>query len=334
VALKTDQSLHAVLAAITGNALVAVAKTIGWVFSGSPSMMAEAIHSLADTANQGLLFVGIRHSSGKPTSYYPWGKGQARYVWNLVSALGIFFIGFGVTTYHGISQLLYPPHEPVPQTLIPLYILAFALMVEGWTLMVAFRSVNKARGENPFWDYVKSGDDPTGVAVLMEDSIAVFGVTIAFIGYFWSRHTGSHLPDAITSTIIGILLGVMAVTLSVANGRILMGASAGKEWDSEIREFVESFPSVERVVNLRTAILSPGSLRVSIEIEFHGGMLINRDQIEEDANRIREGGEDPTYILVETAERMVRTVGREINRLEAELHAKFPEIVMIDLEVN
>jgi solute carrier family 30 (zinc transporter), member 9 len=331
--MKTDQSLNAVLAAITGNFCVAIAKTIGWVFSGSPSMLAEAIHSFADTANQALLFIGIRHSSGKPTPYYPWGKGQARYVWNLVSALGIFFVGFGVTTYHGVNQLVSAHDEPVSTTLLPVFILLFSLLVEGWTLWVAYNSVNRARGDTPFWQYLKSGDDPTGVAVLLEDSIAVFGVTIAFIGYWMSRNSGSHLPDAITSIIIGCLLGIMAIALAIANGRILIGASAGKEWDTEIREFVESFPSVERVVNLRTAVLSPGSLRVSIEVEFHGGMLLNRQQIEEDAERIREG-EDPTYILVETAERMVRTVGREINRLEAELHKKFPEVVMIDLEVN
>ena len=332
-AVKPDQSLHAVLAAITGNTLVAIAKAIGWFFSGSPSMLAEAIHSCADTANQALLFVGIRHGAGKPTPYYPWGKGQARYVWNLVSALGIFFVGFGVTTYHGISELLTPHPDPVSSSLLPIFILIFSFVVEGWTLYVAFRSVNESRGEIPLWEYVRSGDDPTGVAVLLEDSIAVLGVTLAFIGYWLSRSSGSHLPDALAAIFIGCLLGIMAIVLAVANGRILIGASAGTEWDSEIREFVESFPSVERVVNLRTAVLSPGRLRVSIEVEFHGGMLINRQQIEADAERIREG-EDATYILVETAERMVRTVGREINRLEAELHNKFPEVVMIDLEVN
>ncbi len=334
MALKQDASLKAVLTAIIGNSLVTTMKFVGWLFNGSPSMLAESIHSLADTLNQVLLFIGIRHGAGKPTPIYPWGKGQARYVWNLVSALGIFFIGFGVTTYHGISVLMEIDHQSVaPTGLMPIFILAAAFLIESYTLYVAFNSVNAARGETPFWDYVRSGDDPTGVAVLLEDSIAVVGVALALIGYGISRSTGSPLPDAVTSIIIGCLLGVMAIMLAIANGRILIGASAGTEREEEIREFVESYPSVERVVNLRTAVLAPGRLRVSIEVEFHGGILINRQQIAQDAERIREG-EDPAYILVETAERMVRTVGREINRLEADLHAEFPEVAMIDLEVN
>ncbi len=334
MALKKDASLNAVLTAVVGNALVTTAKFIGWSVSLSPSMFAESIHSLADTLNQVLLYIGIRHGAGKPTPFYPWGKGQARYVWNLVSALGIFFIGFGVTTFQGMSQILgIVPIEPPTQSWVPLLILVFSLVVEGYTLLIAFRSVNSSRGETPFWAYARSGDDPTGVAVLLEDSIAVIGVVLAMIGIVISRYTGSSMPDALTSTLIGCLLGVMAIALAIANGRILIGASAGKERETEIRDFVESYPSVERVVNLRTAVLSPGRVRVSIEVEFHGGILINRQQIEKDAELIREG-EDPTYILVETAERMVRTVGREINKLEAVIHAEFPEVAMIDLEVN
>jgi zinc transporter 9 len=297
-------------------------------------MLAESIHSLADTLNQVLLFVGIRHGAGKPSQIYPWGKGQARYVWNLVSALGIFFIGFGVTTYHGFSALIEAPDAgPASSGVLPLAILAFSFLVESYTLYIAYLGVNQARGETPLIDYIRSGDDPTGVAVLLEDSIAIFGVVLAMIGIFVSRWTNSALPDAITSIFIGVLLGIMAIILAIANGRILIGASAGREREDEIREFVESYPSVERVVNLRTAVLAPGRVRVSIEVEFHGGILINRQQIAQDAERIREG-EDPAYILVETAERMVRTVGREINKLEADLHAEFPEVAMIDLEVN
>lgn len=334
MALKKDASLNAVLAAIIGNALVTTSKFIGWAISFSPSMLAESVHSLADTLNQILLLVGIRHGSGKPTPLHPWGKGQARYVWNLVSALGIFFIGFGFTTYHGAAKLMgITPSEPISELWTPFFILVFSLLVEGYTLYVAYNGVNDARGETPLWDYIRAGDDPTGVAVLLEDSIAVLGVILAMLGIGLSRYLDSPIPDALASTVIGCLLGVMAVVLAIANGRILIGASAGSERESEIREFVESYPSVERVVNLRTAVLSPGRLRVSIEVEFHGGILINRLQIEKDADRIREG-EDPTYILVETAERMVRTVGREINKLEADLHAEFPEVAMIDLEVN
>jgi divalent metal cation (Fe/Co/Zn/Cd) transporter len=163
--------------------------------------------------------------------------------------------------------------------------------------------------------------------------IAVIGVLTALSGLFLSRHLHSTVPDSIASIIIGCLLGVMAVVLAIANGRILMGVSAGVEEEDEIREFLEAYPTVEKVVSLKTAVLAPGSMRLAVEIEFHGGILINRQQIERDAERIRDG-EEPTYILFETAERMVRTVGREINRLESDLIDRFPQIHMIDLEVN
>lgn len=331
---RPDASLNAVIAAILGNATVTALKFGAWLISLSPSMLAEAVHSLADTLNQALLWIGIRHGAGKPTQAFPFGKGRARYIWNLVSAMGIFFVGFGFTTYHGISVLI-SSHSTdlVNRDWEPLAVLVIAAIIEGYTLMVAVKSVNKARGDKPLLEYMRVGDDPTGVAVLLEDGIAVLGVFTAFFGLMLSRYLDNPLPDAICSIIIGCLLGAMAIMLAVANGRILMGVSAGVEEETEIREFLEAYNSVERVVSLKTAVMAPGSLRLAVELEFHGGILINRDQIERDAERIRDG-EDPTYILVETAERMVRVVGREINRLESDLIAHFPQVHMIDLEVN
>jgi zinc transporter 9 len=331
---KIDPSLRAVLSALTGNALITVAKFIVWAMSMSPSMLAESVHSLADTLNQVLLFIGIRHGEGLPTEAYPFGKGRARYIWNLVSAMGIFFVGFGFTTYHGIAKLIeISPTDPIHSSWFPIITLGLALIVESYTLVIAYKSVDESRGDQEFWEFIRRGDDPTGVAVLLEDAIAVLGVTTAVIGIALSRHFQSPYPDAIASIIIGALLGAMAIVLAIANGRILMGVSAGVDSETEIREFIEAYPSVERVVSLKSAVMSPGALRLALEIEFHGGILINRLQIERDADRIRDG-EDPAYILVETAERMVRTVGREINKLESDIIARFPEVQVIDLEVN
>ncbi len=330
---KPDASLPAVMVAVSGNTFVTILKFIGWFFSNSPSMLAEAVHSLADTLNQFLLFVGIRHGEGKPSKMYPWGKGQARYIWNLVSAIGIFFCGFGFTTYHGVSSLIEGPAEPFSHSLLSMSILLISILVEGYSMFTAFQSVNQARGETGFIEFIRKGDDPTAVAVLLEDVIAVVGVAAAFVGIWLRSRTGSFVPDAVATIVIGCLLGVMAVVLAIANGRILMGVSAGGDFESEMREFIEAYPSVERVTSLKTAVIAPGKLRVAIEVEFHGGILLNRQQLEKDADRIRDG-EDPLPVLAETAERMVRTVGREINRLEADLHHRFPEIAVIDLEVN
>jgi zinc transporter 9 len=329
-----EASLKAVIAAVSANFLVTIAKFIGWTISFSPSMLAETIHSLADVLNQFLLFIGIRHGSGRPTKTYPFGKGQARYVWNLISAMGIFFVGFGVTTYHGISELVAPSHAThTINPFIPISILIFSFFVEGYSLYIAFKSITEARGDKTLFEYIRMGDDPTTVGVLLEDFIAVFGVLLALAGLALSHVFHSEVPDSIASILIGCLLGLMAITLAMANGRILMGASAGVDIESELREYVETYPTVERVTALRTAVLSPGRLRLSLEVEFHGGILIDRQQIERDAERIRDG-EDPAYILFETSERMVRLVGRSINLLEADIHKNFPEVIIIDLEVN
>jgi zinc transporter 9 len=334
-AVSTDHSLRAVLAAVVGNALITCLKFAAWVISFSPSMLAESIHSLADTLNQVLLFIGIRHGAGKPTQAYPFGKGRARYIWNLVSAMGIFFVGFGFTTYHGVISLVESTeyHTSSEHTLMMMVVLAISFLVEGYTFWIAINAVNRSRGERPFFEYLRTGDDPTGVAVLLEDGIAVTGVLTAVTGIYLSKRMNSPIPDAISSIIIGCLLGVMAVMLAIANGRILMGVSASADEEDAIRDFLEKYPSVERVVSLKTAVMAPGSLRVAVEIELHGGILINRQQIENDTERIRDG-EDPAYILFETAERMVRVVGREINRLESDLIEQFPQVHMIDLEVN
>lgn len=329
-----DSSIQAVVVAIGGNGLVTVAKFLAWLASPSPSMLAESIHSLADTLNQLLLLVGIRHGAGRPTKEFPFGKGRARYIWNLVSAVGIFFVGFGFATWHGIATLVSAqPTDPVFVGPFTFPVLVFAFLIEGYTLFVAIRSVNEARADIPFFKFVRFGDDPTGVAVLLEDAIAVLGVITAFVGIALSRHYNSPYPDAIASTVIGCLLGFMAIVLALANGRILMGASMSHEREQEIREYLESMPAIERVTSLKTAVMSPGAVRLAAEIEFHGSTFIDRHMIERDAERIREG-EDPTPVLFDTAERMVRVMGREINRLEAQIRQQFPEITYIDLEVN
>ncbi len=155
----------------------------------------------------------------------------------------------------------------------------------------------------------------------------------AFIGIGLSHLWHSPIPDAIASIVIGCLLGFMAVVLAVANGRILMGVATDPERELEIKEYLESLPAIERVTNLKTAVLAPGSMRLAAEIEFHGSTFIDRHVIERDAERIRDG-EDPTPVLYETAERMVRVMGREINLLEIQIREKFPEVTYIDLEVN
>ncbi len=331
---KKDESVIVVIAAIGGNLLVTLAKFAGWIFSASPSMLAEAIHSAADTANQGLLYVGIKHGQGGPSRKFPWGQASSRYLWNLISAVGIFFVGFGVTTYHGVRSLMNPNHvDPSESLVIPVSILIVSFLVEGYVLTIAYGRMRKVQGKDSLFEFLFYGDNPTTAAVFLEDTIAVLGVGVALIGILLSRSFGSEIPDSIASIIIAVLLGISAIALAFINGRLLIGMAASEAKEDDIRDFLETYPSVEKVMNLKTQILGPNRIKLTADIELHGGILLHRKQVESDAERIRSG-EEPLPILVSTIERTVRIVGNEINNLEMELQRKFPEIVSISLEVN
>jgi len=328
-----DDSIVVVLSAICGNLLLTIAKLFGWLISGSPSMLAEAIHSFADTANQGLLYIGIQHSRGGPSREFPWGQSASRYLWNLISAVGIFFIGFGVTTYHGVGSL-FKFHETLLPKLywLPITILTLSFFVEGYVLLIAYKKIKKKQGRRSLKNIILSGDDPTIVAVLLEDSIAVLGVITALAGLWLSHLYQSPVPDAIASIVIGILLGIMAVLLAFVNGRLLIGMAVSETKENDIRHYIEVYPSVEKVISLKTQILGPNQVKLTAEIEFHGGIMFDRKQVESDADLIRQG-EEPLPILVDTIERTVRVVGNEINRLERAIREQFPEITSISLEV-
>jgi len=331
----TAGTIKVVLSAIIGNGIITVLKFIAWAVTFSPSMLAEAIHSFADTSNQLLLFVGLKHSDAQASEEHPFGYGSASYVWNLISAMGIFFVGFGVTTYHGVHSLLHlGEYTGESWSLLPIGVFVLAFIIEGYVFMIAFVSAKKDKKQLSWSEYMRKGDDPAKVAVLLEDGVAVFGVVVALVGIFLSHLFQTNLPDAIASIVIGVLLGVLAVMLVRANARLLMGASAGAMQDEKIRSFLEEHAFVEKISSLKTEILGPRRLRLTVEVEFHGEQMINRDQIIKDAERIRSGDEDPLPILVSTSERMVRTMGKQINEIEHDLRQKFPSLDVIELEVN
>ncbi len=333
--VKKGSSTIVVASAVGGNFSVSIAKFVGWFLTGSPSMLAESIHSLADTCNQALLLVGIRHGRLGESPEYPWGRSSATYLWNLISAMGIFFVGFGVTTYHGVASLLSPHESHAAEHRWTLFgILAFAFVVEVIILVGAYREVARRRGKRGLWNYIMTGDDPTSVAVLLEDAVAVLGVLLAALGVWVSSSTGSSTADSITSIVIGCLLGFMAVVLAYANGRLLVGAAPTPQEVEAIKAFLEGQPSVEKVLVLKTRIGGPGQVRIAAEVEFHGSALIDRERIKQDANLLRDAPAESTRVLADTAERMVRVMGNEINRIERELYEAFPRISAIELEVN
>lgn len=333
--VKNQSSARVVLSAILGNFLISIAKLVGWFLTFSPSMLAETIHSFADTTNQGLLYVGIRHANRKATRRFPMGRGLAQYLWNLVSAIGIFFVGFGVTIYHGIHSLI-TTFDDTSYSIswVAIAVLMLAFLVEGTVLHIAVKVMLEKKGNQKFMRFLKTSDDPTLIAVLFEDGIAVLGVVLAAVGILLSYWMQTPIPDAIVSIIIACLLGIMALILALTNAKFLIGTSVSYREESEIKEFIETMPEVEKVTGITTAILGPGVVRLSVELEFHGGILIDPKQISKDAEKIRSGEEDAAQVLVDTSERMVRMLGNKINDIERKLRSNFQKITIIDIEVN
>ena len=313
-------STRAVVTALAANSMVTVAKFVGWLFSMSPAMLSEAIHSLADTLNQLLLFIGIKQSTKGPSKIFPWGQGQARYLWNLISAMGVFFLGCGFTLYHAIDALIHP-HDPLSdrQLLIAVLILILSFLIEFWALAVAYRGLrDKISADNGgFWHYLFHGDDPTGIGVLFEDSVACLGILIALAGLGLSKVTGNTLFDTLAAIIIAVILGVMAIILSRVNGRLLLGRSTTPKRETAMINFLHKIPSIKKVVAFRTEVLGSNLLRVSMEVDFNGHELYK--------------GMDPSQ---SSPKQWIKKVGDEINNIERSLQSEFPEVTAIAIEVN
>ncbi|MBV1857645.1 MAG: cation diffusion facilitator family transporter, partial [Nannocystaceae bacterium] len=233
-------SKGAVLGALVGNGSLTVIKFFAFAITGSGAMFSESIHSLADTANQALLFLGIRQSEKPADALFHYGYGADRYLYSLLSAVGIFVLGCGVTIYHGIHGLLEPPTlEP---SWIPFAILALSFVVEGYVLMAAARVVWEKKGEETLVHYLRTTTDPTVAAVLLEDAVACLGVLVAATGLGLAYMTGNAVFDAIGAIVIGIMLGVVAVWLGVRNRTLLLGPAIPADLQAEITTYLKQHP--------------------------------------------------------------------------------------------
>lgn len=322
----SEGSTRVVITAILVNLSVTIAKTIGWLISLSPSMLAEAIHSLADTANQTLVYIGIKVSKKDATRDFPVGYGQARYLWNLLSASGIFFIGFGITTYHGVASL-FGNHHGSGSFLIIMVILGYAFIAEGYALLVAYKDVYSQKGDTTILQWIKEGDDPTSVGILIEDSIAVMGVVLASIGVILTKYFHNPVFDSIASIIIGLLLGAMAIIIGYANGRLLMNRSVSKSSEKDIEDFILSLPEVNRISKIKTEIVSPEFITLSIDFDLDTSSILNKDQ--DLLEKLSE-----VNISINDLDTSIKLVGKSINSIENSIFKKFPNIKQINLEID
>ena len=218
---------------IATNSAITAAKGFGWLVTGSPTLFAETVHSMADVGNQVLLKVGEIRGRGGPDADHPFGRSQEKFFWALVSAVSVFFIGCGINIYHGIHSLL-SPGEVAPFTTLVLGLLVFSLLLEAWTFRVAWKELGGIRGLRD------NRQNTTVLAVLLEDAVALVGILltllVAGISYVWGPRP---IFDAVVAITVGVILGVMALFLAAINRRLLIDTSdrkldaAAQRWLSE-----------------------------------------------------------------------------------------------------
>jgi cation diffusion facilitator family transporter len=252
--------------AFLANLGIAAAKFVAAFFSQSSGMLSEAIHSLVDTANEILLFIGIRLSKKPPDELHPLGYGLELYFWTLIVAIVVFAVGGGMSIYEGITHIIYPQLiEDVGWTYL---VLAFAFILESYSLKVAWARFQSKRLPLGIWQTIHRSKDPTYFTVLLEDTAALFGIILAFLGVFLSHWFRLPVLDGLASIAIGILLSFVAVVLAIESRSLLIGERTDLPTIQSIHEIVKSDPDVKEMAYPVTAQLGPDQVLLNLEVHF------------------------------------------------------------------
>lgn len=321
--------------ALAGNFFISLLKLAGFFISGSSTLFSEAIHSFADTANQTLLMIGIRRSVKAPNEEFSYGFGRERFLWALISACGIFFIGAGATIYNGINALIHEEHVVIKPILFLILIISF--VVESITLAIALKELKKGHKKWNIRKIIKEGD-PTTLAVLYEDGIAVFGVLVALCSITLTYFTGKFYWDAIGSIVIGLMLAFVAVILIDKNRKFLIEKSIPDEIKDQIVEALEAEPAIERVIDFKSSILDVGVYRIKCEVEFNGAALLKemyrKKALQSEYELIKDSYDEFMRFFAENVDRIPRVMGKKIDEIEKNIQKKFPAIKHLDIEIN
>ena len=256
-----------VIAALLGNAGIALAKFAAAFFSGSATMLAEAVHSVADTANQAFLLLGMKLSDKNAPDRYPLGRSKETYFWAFIVSLFLFFMGGVFAVYEGVHKLSGPPEKPGSQ-LASIIVLGVSLVMEGMSFSVAFKEFNKTRGNKSFGRALFDSRDPTIPVVLLEDTGAVFGLAFALIAVVVTTITGDSRFDGIGSIAIGTLLCVIGVALARDTRSLLIGEGITDEARARVLEVAQQTPAVLEVRQLLSLHLGPDAVLLALKVRF------------------------------------------------------------------
>ena len=326
-----DSSKTSVVAAIAGNSVILVAKSVGFFVTGSAAMLSEAIHTFADVLNQILLLVGIKRSEREADEHYPAGYGRERYVWALISAVGIFFLGCGVTLYHGVTGLMHPHAMESPEWAIG--VLSISFILESIAFYIAYKALKEEAAGRPFFPFLRHEADPSAATVLLEDFAACVGVLLALIAIGLSSWTGALYWDSIGSIVIGLLLGAVAIALIIRNHQLLVGPAVPSDVRQTIQRILREHPTVERVVKLHARVIDLERYDITATIDFDGAKIAERIEGQL-AKAMNETDTDPKALARSVTEEILRAVGQEIDRIEEAIRVEVPEARQLDIEAD
>jgi cation diffusion facilitator family transporter len=268
--MSAGGSTRAILAALAANAGIAVAKFIGYLITGSSSMLAEAVHSVADTSNQALLLFGQRQSKKRPDSLHQFGFGRSRYFYSFVVALVLFSLGAVFALYEGYHKAVHP--EELTSPTVAVAILVVAIVLEGFSFRTAVVESRPLKGSGSWWQFIKRSRTPELPVVLLEDAGALIGLVLALFGVGLTIVTGNPIWDGVGTMAIGVLLGVIAIVLMIETHSLLIGEGATADEAAAITAALIQPEHVDRVIHLRTQYLGPEEMLVGAKIAVPGNI--------------------------------------------------------------
>jgi zinc transporter 9 len=342
MAISRATTTQNVQRALAGNFVIASAKLAAAISSGSSAMLSEFVHSVVDCGNQALLLVGLNSSQHAPDRSHPYGYGKAIYFWALVSALGTFFLGAGVSMTHAVGELI----DPSVTTEVPWEVwgvLGMSFVVDGYVLsktvqgVKASMRIDGSQGKNmSFWTYATTKvRDPATLAVLLEDGAACLGVVLAIGGIGMTQYTGLPIFDGMAGIGISALLGAMGIALVNVNHRYLIGHGVDKATREDIEQIILSRRSIDNVHAVQTQWTGPDTFSYKAEVDFDGTFLAAKlmPRYQQEFFDAKESlDRDLRVLLAWYAEDVMRAVEREIRHIEEEIRKKYPAAQYIELE--
>jgi cation diffusion facilitator family transporter len=299
--MATTSSRLVVVADLVGGVGVAVVKFVVAALSGSSAMLSEGIHSLVDTGNSALLLLGLRLSERPPDDEHPFGYGLELYFWSLVVAVLIFGVGGGMSIYNGIRHLSRP--EPLQNLAWNYVVLGCSAVFEAFVWGITYKAFAERRRGRGVWETIHTSKDPTTFTVLLENSAALVGLLIAFLGIFLSQLLALPVLDGVASILIGLLLAAVAMVLIYESRSLLLGEGADPRTVADIRARVEADPAVVRAARPLTLYLGAERVLVALDIQFRPGLT-------------------------------AQEVEQAVDRLEADIRSRYPRVTHIFLEAE